>query len=67
MNRNVLKIIALITMLIDHIGCIFFPNIIVFRVIGRLSYPIFAMFIAEGYYYTKSRKKYVFTFAYKKL
>lgn len=60
MNRNVLKIIALITMLIDHIGYIFFPNILIFRIFGRLAFPIFAFFIAEGYYYTKSRKKYVF-------
>ncbi len=58
MNRNVLKIIALISMIIDHIGLVFFPEYIVFRLIGRLSFPIFAFFIAEGWYYTHSKKKY---------
>ncbi len=58
MNRNVLKIIALITMVIDHIGMVFFPDIYILRIIGRLSFPIFAFFVAEGYYYTRSKKKY---------
>lgn len=59
LNRNILKIIAVVTMLIDHIGAILFPNILVLKIIGRLSFPIFAFFIAEGYYYTKSKKKYL--------
>lgn len=59
MNRNVLKIIALVTMIIDHIGCYLLDNNIVFRTIGRLAFPIFAFFIAEGMKYTRNRKKYV--------
>ena len=59
MNRNVLKIIALVTMLIDHIGIVFFPEVLVFRIIGRISFPLFAYFIAEGYYHTSNRKRYV--------
>ena len=61
LNRNTLKLIALITMLLDHIGYLFFPNIILFRIIGRLSFPIFAFFVSEGYKYTKSKKKYLLT------
>lgn len=61
MNRNVLKIIALITMIIDHVGKVFFDGIEIFRIIGRLALPIFAFFVAEGFYYTKNRKKYVLT------
>ena len=67
-SRSVLKWIALITMLIDHIGAIIgyatfsswqIPWLYdVLRVIGRLSFPIFAFFIAEGWHYTKNRKKY---------
>ena len=57
-NRNVLKIIAVISMLIDHIGLFFFGNNIVFRILGRIAFPIFAFFIAEGWKYTRSRKKY---------
>lgn len=58
LNRNILKIIACITMLIDHIGYFIFPEIIVLRIIGRISFPIFAFFIAEGYYYTSNKLKY---------
>lgn len=59
-NRNLLKIIALLTMLIDHIGVILFPQILALRIIGRISYPIFAFFIAEGFFYTKNKRKYFF-------
>lgn len=59
MNRFVLKIIALVAMLIDHIGYVFFPNYVIFRLIGRIAFPIFAYFIAEGWFYTRSKKKYV--------
>ena len=38
-------IIALITMLIDHVGMYFFPDIIWFRVVGRIAFPIYTFFI----------------------
>ena len=60
-NNNVLKIIAVVSMLLDHLGLIIFPNVIFLRVIGRIAFPIFAFCIAEGLYYTKSRKKYILT------
>ena len=45
-GRNFLKITALLTMLIDHIGCVFLMergDIIykAFRAVGRISFPIF--------------------------
>lgn len=61
MNRNVLKIIAVLSMLIDHVGIFFFDNNFVFRLIGRIAFPIFAFFIAEGLKHTHSKKKYVLT------
>ena len=48
MNASIFKIIAMVTMLIDHIGMILFPNIAILRIIGRLAFPIFAYFVAEG-------------------
>lgn len=54
-----LKMIAVITMLIDHVGCIFFPQYIFLRMIGRIAFPIFAYFIAEGFYHTRNVKKYL--------
>ena len=47
-------------MLIDHIGAIFFPEQIGFRVIGRLSFPVFAYGIAQGVAYTSCFPKYLF-------
>lgn len=59
MTTSNLKIIACLTMLTDHIGAILFPNDIVFRIIGRIAFPIFAFLIVEGYFHTKNIKKYL--------
>ncbi len=48
-------------MLIDHIGYIFFPEIDLLRIIGRISFPIFAFMIAEGCEYTKNKLRYFLT------
>ena len=61
LSGNELKIIASLSMLIDHIGIIFFPKIYIFRIIGRLSFPIFSFMIAEGCRYTKNKTRYFFT------
>lgn len=58
LSGNALKIIGAVTMFIDHTGVLFFPEIILFRVIGRLSFPIFAYLIAEGCRHTKNLLKY---------
>jgi len=60
MTSNVLKIIAMISMFIDHafkMGVI--PDLLLFQVVGRLAFPIFAFLIAEGIYYTKNKSKYL--------
>jgi len=58
-RNDMLKLLALITMLVDHIGYMYFPNEILFRIIGRLAFPIFAYQIAIGYSRTSNIKKYV--------
>ncbi len=60
-NRTVLQVAALVTMLIDHIGVMFVadPGLYeVFRIIGRIAFVIFALFISEGVFYTKRPLKY---------
>ncbi|MEG1942513.1 MAG: TraX family protein, partial [Angelakisella sp.] len=59
MTSFTLKIIAIAAMLIDHIGYMFFPDMIIFRLIGRIAFPIFAFFVAEGIRFTHDRKKYL--------
>lgn len=61
LSGNMLKIIGALLMLTDHIGLIFFPGVTVLRIIGRLAFPIFAFFIAEGCRYTKNRLRYFLT------
>lgn len=46
-------------MLIDHIGAVFFPEVFMFRIIGRLSLPIFAIKLTEGYRHTKNFNHYL--------
>jgi hypothetical protein len=58
MSNSSLKLIACLTMLIDHIGAILYPDISFLRMIGRLSFPIFAFLIVEGFHHTQNIKKY---------
>ena len=54
-----LKMIAMLSMLADHIGAVLFPEQILFRVIGRLAFPIFAYTLVEGFFYTHDIQKYM--------
>lgn len=60
LNGNVLKMIALVTMTIDHAGLYIFGNMTIMRIIGRIAFPIYAYMIAEGCRYTKNKKIYFF-------
>lgn len=51
-----IKLVAAVLMAIDHIGLVFFPNSIYWRLIGRLSMPLFAYSIARGYRHSRENK-----------
>lgn len=57
-NTFTLKWIAIIAMLVDHIGAMLFPEQQVLRIIGRLAFPIFAYTLTEGFIHTGDVKKY---------
>jgi len=63
LSNDKLKIVALVTMVIDHIGAYLLPNVIFLRIIGRISFPIFAFMVAEGCRYTKNKKRYLLNMA----
>lgn len=66
-----LKICALLTMFIDHIGAVLIENTYVYqdvrfhmlgvclRLIGRIAFPIFAFLLTEGFLHTSNRRKYI--------
>ena len=59
LTGNQLKIIAMVSMLLDHVGLVLFPDLLIFRILGRISFPIFAYMIAEGCFYTRNRVRYL--------
>jgi hypothetical protein len=74
LSEFVLKIIAIVTMTLDHIGAFivqsaysaYFPSDgigyqvgVILRGIGRLSFPLFALMLAEGMRKTKDREAYL--------
>lgn len=48
--QDVLKIIALITMIIDHIGLFLLPEHIYLRAIGRVAFPLFCFFAGYNFH-----------------
>lgn len=58
MTSFVLKIIAVIAMIFDHLGYVLFNKFSFMNYIGRLAFPIFAFSITEGYIHTRNFKKY---------
>ncbi|GAB1155609.1 hypothetical protein YWY31_16340 [Paenibacillus illinoisensis] len=51
--------IAMITMLIDHIGAVFYPQVEELRIIGRIAFPIYAFAVYIGYKHTRNVQKYI--------
>ncbi len=54
-----LKMIALITMTIDHVGMVIFPDVVVYRIIGRVAFPLYAYLAAEGCRHTGNPRRYL--------
>jgi hypothetical protein len=45
-------------MIFDHVGVVLFPRAMFFRIVGRISFPLFAFLIAYGSTKTRSQFKY---------
>lgn len=75
LSGSALKWIALVTMLIDHIGAVLIPTFysngignmyfdwqVIYQVcrwIGRCSFPLFCFLLVEGYIHTTNKRKYL--------
>ncbi len=62
MNRNRLKYLAVLAMLLDHIAWAFVPTVSLpgqlMHAVGRLTAPVMLFFLAEGYVHTGSLPRY---------
>lgn len=59
LNGNVLKILAVVFMILDHTRVAVVDGNMWMNYIGRLSFPIFAFLISEGFIHTSNFKKYL--------
>lgn len=59
MKVCIMQWIAMAAMLIDHIGVVWFEDQILWRIIGRLAFPIYAYYAAQGMFLTRNRRRYV--------
>ena len=57
-GRELLKWIAIITMTVDHVGVILYPEFTVLRFIGRFSFPLFAYLLILGIENTRNIRYY---------
>lgn len=72
LSGSTLKLIAIITMLIDHVGAAVLTRVflsgsgtpalsqayLAMRNIGRIAFPIYCFLLVEGFEHTRDRKKY---------
>ncbi len=58
MTSFVLKLIAMCSMFIDHLGDCLFSSFSPLNYVGRIAFPIFAFQISEGYLHTRDLKRY---------
>lgn len=58
-----MQIIAMLSMLVDHVGLVFFSEHTGWRLIGRLAFPLYAYGIVQGYHYTRDVRRYLIRLA----
>ena len=58
-DSTTLKLIAMISMVFDHVGDMFYPGLLWPRMVGRIAMPVFSFCIAEGYLHTKDKNRYL--------
>lgn len=67
MSVFVLKVLAILAMLLDHIAAVFLSYgtmpYMLMRGFGRIAFPIFCFLIVEGYFHTRNVKKYMIRLA----
>ncbi len=58
-QSDALRLVAIVSMTLDHVGAILLPQAGWLRIIGRVAFPLFAYQLAIGYMHTRNLPRYV--------
>jgi len=58
LNSYHIKLLAAVTMVVDHLGVVFYPDADWFRIVGRISFPLFVWLLVEGEAHTRDVGRY---------
>ena len=54
-----IKLIAIITMFLDHLGLMIYPELTIYRIVGRIAFPLFAFQLGIGYIHTQNKIQHI--------
>jgi hypothetical protein len=57
-QSDYIKLVAILSMFADHMGLLLFPKIVLFRIAGRIAFPLFAYQTGVSYRHTRNFRKY---------
>ena len=57
-SQEGLKVLACVTMLLDHVGAVFYPGCLWLRAVGRLAFPLYCFLLVEGAAHTRNMERY---------
>ena len=58
LSASALKALAMVCMLLDHMWATVIPGNTWMTWVGRLTFPLYAFLIAEGFFHTADRRRY---------